>query len=446
MEGGTGLADWLILMTVLSVAAGPLVLALRKPLEVGLPAYAVSLPFGGFLSLPGGEGGFGTVSSVLGLVVVVGLLLRLVNGSSLDGPLSATVPLWLLLLGLAGATVFWSIQPEETVEGFVALASLVVLYVLVAASRVTASALRRFENGLLLGGFLVVCYGLAQLLLLGGFPHGPQGAPSGRFGEDLLGPNNEAVALLVPLILALRRSSSTMVAARRFRYGALAAFLTMGIVFTGSRGGMIAAALAILVLAASERRGRRVVLAYLAAGIAAVTVVLTFHPAGIAEREVEASSTSGRLDVWRVGLAACPEHCPLGSGWGTFPEVYGATQPSVPEAAVLSAGGAYEAHNIWLLVAIELGIPGFALFVAVFWMTLLEGRRLPRGLRGPALAAFAGTWFAGLFLSNIEFKSFWVASLLVALSRNLTLGHSDASPGARAGAGAAAASGVSEPR
>jgi O-antigen ligase len=146
-----------------------------------------------------------------------------------------------------------------------------------------------------------------------------------------------------------------------------------------------------------------------------------YHPAGIATRDVATTSSSGRTDIWRVGLAACPHYCVFGSGWETFPDVYAATQASVPDAAVLVGGGNYQPHNVWLLVAIELGLPGLVLLASVLIVTFYEALRLPTALRGPPMSGFIATIVAALFLSNLEYKFFWMALILVALSRNVAL-------------------------
>jgi O-antigen ligase len=153
-----------------------------------------------------------------------------------------------------------------------------------------------------------------------------------------------------------------------------------------------------------------------------VTLIFVFKPMGLTQREVETTSSSGRTDIWRVGLAACPKYCPVGSGWGTFPDVYAETQASVPDAAVLvGKGGSYEPHNVWFLAAIELGVPGLLLLALVFVLTFVDAVRLPASLRGPPVAAFVATVFAALFLSNLEFKFFWMAIILVSLARNISL-------------------------
>lgn len=410
---------------VLALAAAPVVIGLvviclREPLRVALPIYAVTIPFGQLLSV--GSSRFGSLSSGMGVLLGAGVLLQQVTARRGGVRLSPTVPVWLLFLSVAGATALWSVNPGKTEIGFLLLASLLLIYVFVSLSEVDRTVLTRTENGLLFGGVAVTCYGLFQLLVLGGFPGDVPGAPiqpDGRFGNDMLGPNNEAVALLVPLAVALSRAVGRRAPSQRVVHTLLSALLLSGILMTGSRGGILATIVVVIALALSTPQGRTTLMAYGAAAVAVAAFVFVYHPGGIAEREVETTSSSGRTDIWRVALAACPEYCPFGSGWETFPDVYSQTQASVPGAQVLVGAGAYEPHNVWILVAIELGLPGLLLLVAAVSLTLAEATRLPSGLRAPPLAGFVATLFAAFFLSNLEYKFFWMALIYVALARNL---------------------------
>jgi O-antigen ligase len=330
----------------------------------------------------------------------------------------------LLFLGVAGATILWSREPQATANSVFILCSLVAIYVLVALCPVDREILRRVENGLLLGGLACVGYGLFQLVVFGGFPADPPvpGVTDGRFGNDLLGPNNQAVSLILPLLISLSRSVRAAERSQRVQYTAASALLLGGIVMTGSRGGLLATGVALLVLVAvtDRERGKTRLIAYAVAGAAIAAFIFLTHPFGLAERTVEVDSSSGRTDIWRVGLAACPQYCAFGAGWGTFPEVYADTQASVADARVLVGGGAYEPHNVWVLVGIELGALGVVLLAAGLLLSFAEAWRLPTDLRGPPLSGMAATVFAAAFLSNLEFKFFWMALMIIALSRNLS--------------------------
>jgi O-antigen ligase len=414
-----------VLMLLILAPVGLLVtvMCLHKPLSVGLPAFAASIPFGSLLGI--GHSRFGTLSSILGLFVLVGLLLRLMVSRRQPAPLSPTVPLWLGFLAVAASTTLWSLDASLTANGILEIGSLVAIYALISMSKVDHEIVRRVELGLIVGGVLAVGYGLAQLTLLGGFPNDVAGLPAGpgggRFGNDLLGPNNNAVAFLLPLCICLQRSVSAPRARIRRLHGVLAFLMFLGIVMTGSRGGLLSAVLCTIVLWANARRGRRMLATYLVTGIVAGLVAFFLHPFGLAQRDVSTTSSSGRTSIWKVGLAACPRYCPIGSGWETFPIVYARTQPTVPGADVLAgSGGSYQPHNVILLVAIELGIPGLLLFFAVMGLTVFEAGRLPRSVRGPPLAALLGTYQASLFLSNLGYKFYWMAFIMIALHRSAT--------------------------
>jgi len=410
----------LTLLLLAPVGCFVALVCVQRPLSIALPLFAASIPFGSLLAIGGSR--FGSLSSVLGLFLLIGLLLRLVVARRQAAPPSATVFLWIGFLAVASTTTLWSLSAKATASGILEIGSLIGIYVLICMNQIDRSIIRRVEQGLIAGGLAAVGYGLVQLTLLGGFPNDVPGmppGPGGRFGNDLLGPNNNAVAFLLPLCICLQRSATAPRASTRRLHALFSFLLFLGIVMTGSRGGMLAAVLCTVVLLVAAPRGRRILGAYLVAGVTVGLVAFFLHPFGLAEREVSTTSTSGRTSIWKVGFAACPQYCPLGSGWETFPIVYERTQPTVPGADVLvGKGGSYQPHNVILLVGIELGVPGLLVFFAALGISLFEAWRLPRPIRGPPLAALVGTFQAALFLSNLGYKFFWMAFIMVALHRS----------------------------
>ena len=413
---------------LLGVAVAPFVLALvvtclREPMRVTLPIFAALIPFGGALAI--GTSRYGSLSSLVGLLLAAGLVLQLVTTRRSAPRLSPSVPIWLLFIGTAGATVLWTIDRSATISGLAVLGSLILVYVFASMSQVDRTVLRRTENGLLVGGVAVVCFGLYQLIILGGFPGDIPGVgivSNGRFGNGLLGPGVQAVALLLPLVIALSRAFGDSTRPWRIVNAAIAALMLCGVLMTGSRTGTLAVGLVLVTLLLSgPRQARKGLLISLGASLAVVALVWVFQPAGVTTRTFDsATSSSGRTEIWQVGLAACSDYCAYGSGWGTYPQVYAETQASVPGARVLAGDkGTYQPHNLWLLAAVELGIPGVILLTAGLGLSLTEALRLPRAVRGPPLSALVGLIFAIFFLSSMEFKFFWMVLIMVALYRNL---------------------------
>ncbi|HEU5043018.1 MAG TPA: O-antigen ligase family protein [Nocardioidaceae bacterium] len=418
------MSDGLVVALVVAPFGIALAVAcLRQPMRFALPVFAALIPFGERLSLGGSP--YASLSSVVGMLLGVGLLLQLLLGRRGAPRLSPSVPIWLLFLAVAVATTLWTVDLAATLSGVGVLGSLVVVYVLTVLNPADRHVLRRTENGLLSGGVAVVCYGLVQLLLFGGFPNSkttglPTAATTGRFGNDLLGPDIESITLLLPFVIALHRAFTER--SGRTVNGCVAALVLLGILMTGSRTGTLAAAVVVLVLAwAGPRSARRGILVTFVAAAVLGGVIWVFHPAGIADRTFSsATSSSGRTDIWKVGAAACTRYCGPGAGWGTFPDVYAATQATVPGARVLvGPQGSYQAHNLWLLIGVELGTAGLVLFLAGLGVAFVEALRIPRALRGPPLAALVGLCVGVFFLSSMEFKFFWMVLILIAMTRNV---------------------------
>ena len=100
--------------------------------------------------------------------------------------------------------------------------------------------------------------------------------------------------------------------------------------------------------------------------------------------------------------------------------MYAATQATVPGARVLvGPQGSYQAHNLWLLIGIELGTVGLVLFLAGLVVAVAEALRIPRALRGPPLGALVGLCVGVFFLSSMEFKFFWMVLIMIAMTRNV---------------------------
>lgn len=408
------------------LVAAPLVIVfavvcLREPLRVALPIYTALIPFGGLVSL--GSSSFSSASSLLGLLLGAGLMTQFVTGRQLTSQLSAAVPVWTVFLGLAAATTLWTVNRSVTISGLMVLTSLVAVFILVTLSDVDRATVRRTETALLIGSAAAVGYGLFQLVFEGGLATDAGSIEQGgRFGNGLLGPNILAVTLLIPFAIALNRAFNPRDPGRPVLNCLLATTMLAGVLMTGSRTGTLGAGIvAIVMIAVFPRSGRRGLGAALLVGAVASALVWITHPFGLAERTfASATSSSGRLDIWQVGLAACADYCGIGSGWGTFPDVYAETQATVPGARVLTGEeGSYQAHNLWLLAIVELGVAGLLLLLIGLGISLYYALKLPADYRPAAVGSMMGLIVGLFFLSSLEFKMFWLACMLVSLYRNV---------------------------
>jgi O-antigen ligase len=218
-------------------------------------------------------------------------------------------------------------------------------------------------------------------------------------------------------------------------------FSGLAILLTGSRGGTLAAAIALLLalyLCSRQQEGRAMIGRFLrAVFLIGAGVVLLFGAGralfpsagqapqlrarlapvfGVIDRLVNIQNRgSGRLDIWTGGYRACLAHCLWGAGFGNFEEAY--TESFAFSAASTNVGLDRPAHNIYLGLAVETGVIGLTLFgLALVW----EWSQLslqPLQWISPAMrAALFGILVAEIFLSAIWFKYFWLVFVFVRIA------------------------------
>ncbi len=146
----------------------------------------------------------------------------------------------------------------------------------------------------------------------------------------------------------------------------VALLVAAGIFVSHSRMGMLSAA-AGAVLAASVwtfsghgRRRRMRAAALAGALLAAALLALWIGPEPVVERFRSAGKDAvSRIDLWRESAALVRAHPVLGAGWGAYPHIYPQVQATQLEFVV------EHAHNDYLELATEFGIPGAALLVGL---------------------------------------------------------------------------------
>ncbi len=408
----------------------------RSPTGVPLLVYAAIIPFGsGFVVPVGLPSPFNTASTLAGAWLILSLMLHLVLYRERRNVLDRAALLWLSFLGWTAATVLWGVDPSASADHAVVLASLVVSYLLLSATGVDARRLRNLETAIVAGGVACGAYGLVLLAqghfgVIDGVVQ--RFATAGGVGE-LADPGVTAASLLLPLTLALR--NAVLVGRHRVVAAASATVIFAGILLTGSRGGLLASAVAVIFVLVAGRSyvSRRTVLTF--ASFLVVGVV-AFAPASIVDRiqgqsPTAASSTSdvttGRDAIWTVGLRSCHSYCLYGAGIAGFPEVY--RQTIAGNFDIVGHGTKdYKAHNIALALLIETGIVGLLVAGTALVATYRSIRRQPVVLRAGARAGLVAVVAANMFVSNFDFKYFWLAITYVALVATRPLNRPVADP------------------
>jgi O-antigen ligase len=131
------------------------------------------------------------------------------------------------------------------------------------------------------------------------------------------------------------------------------------------------------------------------------------------------SESTGRTEVWQVGLRSCSRYCLAGSGAETFKAVYEETLFTNTDLAGHGTAS-YKAHNLWLALLVEEGVAGVALLAVGFAVLFADLRRVPWARRAAPVAALVALLVSNMFLNNIGFKYFW---LVVTYAGLVTLVH-----------------------
>jgi O-antigen ligase len=248
---------------------------------------------------------------------------------------------------------------------------------------------------------------------------------SGRLTGGIGDANEQAAVLVaaIPLALglaaALRRRP-----ALRFASLALAVICLAGVINTLSRGGLIA--LAAVLLAAVVFGGRwRIGAVVLLVTIAAGTAYYFFGIAPLAARDrVTMKDTSGRTDIWTIGWRMVQAHPLDGVGSGNFQnaEIHFLNAPGQLTNANLIVEP-HVAHNIYLELLADLGIPGLIAFlsivvgalasgVAAAWRCRRTGQRELELIARCLVFSLVGFMVADFFLSGEFSKQLWLVLAL----------------------------------
>ena len=362
-------------------------------------AYFTSLVLVGSIpgfSMPLENSVLGSVNRLIGgLALLLWLLSVVVTGRlgklHLFHLLATAFGLWYVV------SLWWSVAPNETpftaslIEG-------VILSVMLWDIYRTQERLEAAMQAFLVGG----CLSVVMTAL--NFAQGQQVRHwEKRFAASGFDPNDIALLLAIGIpmatYLATRRSSLTAFRVVNLLYPAAAA---LGIVLSGSRGALLAAAPAYLFfLIRMARLSRGWGFAMLGVLTAAVTGATRLDLSAPLQRlgTVTASSgddhLSGRADIWRAGWAAFGEHPFLGVGGGAF------------SAATMGKNGQGEAliaHNTYLSVLTELGPIGFLLFLGLLALVLQSALRQAPPMREMSLLSLL-VWAIGVFALSWEFRS-----------------------------------------
>lgn len=189
--------------------------------------------------------------------------------------------------------------------------------------------------------------------------------------------NHQAAFLLVAMLLCAvpdvlpigRTSAKSGMSGRQIAALATIAFLALGVLATTSRTAMVLLPLALMAaiaLIVDVRQARRWVggaaLLYLVAGAA-------LYPTSLVQRPLARMATASedlRQQYWENSLYLIGQSLPWGTGLGSFDPVYRSAEP-LDQVSPLIVNNA---HNDFLEVALEAGVPGILLLAVAMLFSI----------------------------------------------------------------------------
>jgi O-antigen ligase len=249
-----------------------------------------------------------------------------------------------------------------------------------------------------------------------------------RFATAGFDPNDLGVTLVLALPMAFYLSLSS----RGWRAVAVrlaALLLVAGILLTASRTALVAAYVALLFPAMTWRGARLPHKLFVVVLLAALMVGPTTLAPRARQRlaalpsEVAGGSFNNRTRIWKAGIKLLKRRLPMGVGAGAYPE---AVRPYIGVSPV--AGQQYTAHNTFLSVLVETGLPGFTLF-ALLLMTLAWYGWVAGGADRLLWWTLLAVWSTGVFTLSWESrKPTWLLVALIMAAWADSIRHSGREP------------------
>lgn len=287
--------------------------------------------------------------------------------------------------------------------------------------------------------FLIMMWGLivlgAMACLIGIFQHYKgigidYGEGVVRIRGTALDPNDYAmhIVILVPMVFAFLFNYKNPIIKGMLLL--ILILLILNIVFTYSRGGMVAFALVLgLSIMWFSLQRKKLLLPILLLSIG-TSALLPMIPEKYWERAKTISDFSdpaiqARLDTWKTGLGMIADHPVRGVGLGAFRYEY--TMRAYMSSDVKTRASLFS-HNAYMQIGAEVGVPALIIFVLLIvfsWIDLVKAEKLflKRGdllFAGLSLSlrlGLLGFIVSAVFLTQAFLTMFWIILPLAVVAK-----------------------------
>lgn len=374
-----------------------------------LALFIFSIPFEDQFRL----GAVGSISRLAGLatlaVALPGLFVRGRMRIRAPSPFLLAAAAWLAWLVVS---YFWSVNGMSTLRSVVTFGQLFAMAWLVWELARTDGQRLALMQAYVLGGYVSFALAFSAFLASGGFRE--VGSVDANYFATFL-------ALGIPFAWRLSVEAPTWIL--RLVNVAYLPMAFAASILAASRGGLLAAIVALVVLVASVpihrpllRLGQLATLTVLGMGLYTALLIgfpeLQTNTERLAEipQEIQSGSLTNRRLIWTAGYRVFEDHPFVGVGAGNFAnaiaDVYG-----VPAAA----------HNTFLSVMVDGGVIGLALFVLVLGTAILPTVAATSIGRAAGIALFLALMVGFGPLSIEERKAVWFVLAILASERAVVL-------------------------
>ena len=324
--------------------------------------------------------------------------------------------LLLLFLAWTFLSVSWATSHSAVLTSLGRYVPNLVLFVLIYATADKRSHALAVIAMFVVGSSIAAAYGVLS-------PPNGYGADVGRTGGTFGDPNYLAAVLVTALVIsfAIAAMRSLAPVLRVASLGA-AVLCVAGILLSLSRGGLVALGVALLVSVAISGRWRmRMAIVTAVVALLSISYYAIYASPAARARLTQTDGGSGRSDIWMVGWRMVQAHPLDGVGAGNFRVVSARylLQPGLTTHAQYFITTPAPAHNTYLEVLAEGGIPALALLLAIIGSSLrclqkawlgfrVSGDSEMELLTYAVFAGLAGFLCASFFLSEEYSKQLWL--------------------------------------
>lgn len=372
-------------------------------------------------ALPGGL----TISKLLGFallgVFIFNVLFRKRRFRMFDDSQDFAIALFAASMLFSGAV---SVFPDKTMESAERMLRMLAFYFAVKNLISSFTVVRLVMWAMTLSVTAATIFGINEFIV-----EGQQRIHDIRVRGVYMDVNDYAALTVFAVLVSIHLFEMVRSYPKKALIAVCLGLMLCGIVLSGSRGGLLALAVGIAFYI--WRHPQRKLMAFVC--VSSVVITFPFWPEGVRTRllgdDQEAiseslytrnveNSTARRGSYVTFGLDIIAENPVLGTGYGTFSQLYPRSRFSTLEDNPMTDFERYRlAHNAYLEITFGMGFIGLAFYLAIWGVSLLALERAGRGARrGSSLWAAANGFQLGLvslmvasfFLSIEHFNYTWI--------------------------------------